>query len=531
MPASPSLAAVMPSTIPPSSKQIKVEALKTALVHLLAIRPVSERFICSSLHCTTVDIKELLEKYGNKSRLDNQKFELSDKGYKLLDVWKFPYKTQEDREAAIERAIKSYDRQRISVKDDVWERLLPIEQRGQGKILSNLSLHEGPIQRVRTPRINVQGAEEAKSGGEASGTDSDNRKDRLAPGNAQPIARSRSQDPIKKQRVSEKEAQTRRLLSKNPKKLTQATTAKDSKPATKKEAKVTTSNATKVKSAEFVRDSDEDVEMEDVITVEAPKATSKVEVQATKAKMLGTRRPDTDKAVVQKVSPSASVVDHERKPNLSSTSSTGSAQKFSDASQNSTAMRRTLSHKRSTSSPMKPSPLGSSPPANASDFDNEKSIIHGSSSSAASPTVNVGCENGTPTIGWPVRPLNKPIPAELERGRSDHGPKRKANDLDSHIHNHRNVASSNNFEPPAKRHQALPESPPTSDSSNEATPGVSKKILDLATKFKDFHRAYTKAHHEIADLPRPPQDKVEKLLRMHGRLEEMKAEITKAVTA
>ncbi|MCJ1479604.1 hypothetical protein MMC13_008290 [Lambiella insularis] len=531
MPASPSLAAAMPSTIPPDPKQIKAEALKTALVHLLAIRPVSERFICSSLHCTTVDVKELLDKYGNKSRLGTQKFELSDKGYKLLDVWKFPYRAQEDRKAAIERAIKSYDRQRISVKDDTWERLLPVAERGKGQILSNLSLHEGPIQRVRTPRINVQGAEEAKSGGEVSGTDSDNRKGRLAPADAQPIARSRSQDPIKKQRVSEKEAQTRRLLSKNPKKASQAVIPKV-KPASKKEPKkVTTSDPSKVKSAEFVRDSDEDVEMEDAVTLKDSKTTSNFEVQATKAKTLGTKKPVVNKAKEQKPPLNTSAVDNEKKPAPGGLSSSSSTHKFSEASQASSTMQRTLSHKRSTSSPMKPSPLGSSPPANASDFDNENSVTHGLSSSPTSPVVTVRHENATTKTHWPVRPSNKPAQAIPEHGGSDRGLKRKANDLDSHVHNHGDAASPDGFEPPTKRHQTLPDSPPTSDSNNSVAPGISKRILDLAAKFKDFHRAYSKAHHEIADLSHPPQDMVEKLLKMRGRLEEMKAEISKAVTA
>ncbi|MCJ1418569.1 hypothetical protein MMC32_004917 [Xylographa parallela] len=553
MPASPALTAVAPLRQRPDKNALKAEALKTALIHLLAVRPVSERFICKALRCTAEEIQGLLHTFGRESPIDKEKLMLSDRGYQMLDVWKFPYKSQDDRQAAIDRAIKAFDRRRVSREENAWQLLLAKKDRGKGIILSLLNLHGHPMdQIVGTPRINVQDADDTKMGGEATGTDgagtdSDNRSGRLAPNNSQPIARSRSQDPIRKQRVSEKEAQSRRLLSKNPKKASQSVITKRNKATTIKEAKTaSTADATRVKSAEFVRDSDEDIEMQDAINVESTKVnslhgtnTSKPDISntkkdtvsqkvANKPERVDPKRPLAQKTLPQKKLTPASQANPEKKPAMTNSSSTGSVTRLSDTSQTSTDMRRTISHKRTTSSPIKPSPLGSSPPANASDFDNEKARSQGSSSSA-SPLVKIRREAQTVKTNGVSRPVNKVSDTKPERGDSDRGLKRKANELDSDIHNHKDAKVANEIEPPSKRQQTYPDSPPTSDGSSVASPGVSSSIIPMAQEFKKFYQTYQTAHREIAEMIEPPQDKVEKVLRMHKRLVEMKAEISKAV--
>ena len=553
MPASPALTAVAPPRARPDKKALKAEAMKTALIHLLAVRPVSERFICNTLKCTAEEIKGLLHTYGRESPIDKEKLMLSDRGYQILDVWKFPYHSQDDRQVAIDRAIKAFDRRRLSREENAWQLLLPKKDRGKGIILSLLNLHGHTTdQIVGTPRISVQDTDDTRMGGDATGTDgagtdSDNRKGRLAPDNSQPIARSRSQDSIKKQRVSEKEAQSRRLLSKNPKKASQSIITKRNKATTIKEAKTTsTTDATRVKSAEFVRDSDEDAEMEDVINVESTKVnsrhvttgsksgSSKTEKEtalpkvATKTERVDPKRAIAHKTLPQQIVTPASRVDPDKKPAFSNSSGSGSVNRLSDTNQASTDMRRTISHKRTTSSPIKPSPLGSSPPANASDFDNEKARSQGSSSSA-SPLVKIYRGTETLKTNGVARPVNKASDIRPERGDSDRGLKRKANDLDSDIHSHGDAKVANGVEPPAKRQQTYPDSPPTSDSSSGASPGISSSIIPMAQEFKIFYQTYQTAHREIAEMVEPPQDKLEKVLRMHNRLVEMKAEITKAV--
>lgn len=534
MPASPALGA---NTVRPDGKALKAEALKVALIHLLAVRPVSERFICTTLKCSTADVALVLEKYGRPSRLDPSKFDLSDRGYKELDVWKFNYKNQEDRQAAIDRAVKAYDRQRISREEKLWQLLLSKEERGKGKILSNLSLHNGPITKVSTPRINVQSTDETKAAGDATATDSDDRNSRLAPGNAETMARSRSQDPIEKKRVSEKEAQTRRLLSKNPKKAqaskpkeTKPKEAKPSKPVGKEVKKTPAPDASKVKSTEFVHDSDEDVEMEDAVTLEAPAPAPKRTIPiktAPVAKPAGKRLPPVQKEVALKVKEAeakkvpSKALSPQTTPNLSKSSSSASTHRLSDASQSSTSMMRTLSHKRTISSPMKPSPLGSSPPANASDFDNDKGAVN--SSSSTTPMINFRKANSA--IGT-VNPTQAPAVVN-----SDRGLKRKANDIDSDIHTHGGVAVTDGKLHPAKRQQTLANTPPTSDSSNETSPRVSIGVLHQAQRFKKLYHEYSQRHRQLSAMEDPPHVEVDRLIRMHSRLEELKAEISQAVGA
>jgi len=533
MPASPALGA---NTVRPDGKALKAEALKVALIHLLAVRPVSERFICTTLKCSTADVALVLEKYGRPSRLDPSKFDLSDRGYKELDVWKFNYKNQEDRQAAIDRAVKAYDRQRISREEKLWQLLLHKEERGQGKILSNLSLHKGPMTKVSTPRINVQGTDEIKAAGDASGTDSDDRNGRLVPGNLETIARSRSQDPIKKRRVSEKEAQTRRLLSKNPKKAqaskpkeTKAKEAKPSKPVGKEVKKTPAPDANKIKSAEFVHDSDEDIEMGDAATLATPAPAPKPTIPtktAAVAEPAEKRLPPVQKEVAPKVKEAeakkvpSKALSPQTTPKLSKSSSSGSSHRLSDASQSSTSMMRTLSHKRSISSPMKPSPLGSSPPANASDFDNDKGAVN-SSSSSTTPMINFRKANST------IRTVNPTQAPALVN--SDRGLKRKANDIDPDIHIHGGVAVTNGKVHPAKRQQTLANTPPTSDSSNETSPRVSIGVLHQAQRFKKLYHEYSQRHRQLSAMEDPPHDDVDRLIRMHSRLEELKAEISQAV--
>ena len=540
MPASPSLGAIFPTSIRPDEKALKADAIKTALIHLIAIRPVSQKFICSTLRCTQTDLEQVLQKYGKPTRLDPSKLELSDRGYKEIDVWKFDYKNQEDRQAAIERAVKAYDRLRISREDKLWQLLLPNEERGKGKILSNLSLHGGPIQQVRTPRINVQGTSDSKDGGDyGTGTDSDNRKGRLAPGNTESVPRSRSQDPIKKQRVSEKEAQTRNLLSKNSKKVVPAVKLKDIKSKSRKEnKKATTTAGVIVKSAEFVHDSDEDINLEEAVPIEiaapasttATDSTSIVSTKPATKRLSSTRnRPATtcrdaelktpviSEISLQKSTTAASTTDSDMKSNASRSLNYGSTYRQSDTSPGSTSMIRTVSHKRNTSSPIKPSPLGCSPPANASDLDNDKTTVNGNSSST-SPMVR-SRRTHAGTLSNTVSPMYN----------SDQVLKRKANDLDSDIHNHGCTSVAKRPEKAEKRQHTMVNTPSTSDNSEAASPRVSNATLHTAQRFKQLYNTYLKLHNELTGQHHPPPEQVERIIKMRNRLMELKSEIYEAV--
>lgn len=555
MPTSPTLGASRPSlnlgtgptSVPalPDEKSAKLKALRSPLIHLLAVRPVSERFLAQKTHCGVEECLNVLQKVGKQARLDSSKWDLTDRTFKELDVWDFNYPNQEDRQAAIDHAVSAFDRLRLSREEKVWQMLLPREERGKGKILSKLQLHGGPIQKSNTPRIHVQATDELVDG-YGTAHDSDAGNGRLAPNDAPAMVRSHSQDSFKKTRVSEKEAQSKRLLSKNPKKLAPTAKSKDVKASIKSDPKIDTiAPLRKIKSAEFVDDSDEDAEMEDTITLEAksakppegPGGANKPSKQAdtTKKQQLQPPRPSDrvgkpmNEEFDKKKNPTSTTIQSNDKQQGSSFSNqSASTHRYSDASQSSTSMRKTLSRQRTTSSPHKPSPLGSSPPTNASDLEHDAPSYLASSSSS-SPLITQRLDAPvatTPTHRHGVaRIVQKPAP-----NASDHLLKRKANDLHSEIPS-LNVSTTTGSSNPAKRQKKSAVSPLTSDSSSRSiSPPSHNATIALAKKFKACYARYEKLYREVLSSPEPTQEKFEHVLRMHERLMSMKADIAKGVS-
>lgn len=548
MPASPSIGAsrspaslgAAPTSVPVvrGEKSQKLQALRTPLIHLLAVRQVSVKFLAQKTCCSQEECKEVLQKVGRESLLDPEKWDLSDKSFKELDVWKFAYPSDVDRKFAIDRTVSAFDRMRVSREENLWQMLLPKHERGKGKILSKLNLHAGPIQKTGTPRINVQTTGDASQGHE-TGNDSD-RRDLLAPSDAEPMARSKSHDQITKKRVSEKEAQSKRLLSKNPKKTIQATKTKAPHPAVKKGLKKAAAASSSVpKSTEFVRDSDEDEDMKDVDPAQskpksAPSRTTTGE--ATKAQKMAVaksssapskpRIPENKASKIQKkpAVPPSKIAGN--KPLSTSSSTSGSRGRLSDSSHSAIPMTKTLSRQRNTSSPHKPSPLGSSPPTNASDFDNDNSS-HPASSTSSTPLVAQSRRmNNTTPVCLPgiARPAS-----HAANKNSDGLLKRKANDIDSDIHNHA-APLTNGQTNAAKRQKTSILSPPTSDSSaGSSPPTIRASTMDLAERFKRFYVKYEIRYQEVTACEDASQDDVDKLLSMHDRLVSMKDEIAKSV--
>lgn len=452
--------ALPPTSAPaqPDQKSAKLEALRTPLTHLLAIRPVSEKFLALKTRNSEKECLELLHKVGKPWRLDASKWELSDRAYKTLDLWKFPYPTSDDRQMAIDNAVKAFDRLRLSRSDKLWDSLLPVTERNKGKCLSRLNLHSGPIQRSGTPRINVQQSKEGTVSGSSTSNESDGRKNALVPHGGDTMVRSKSQDPIKKTKISEREAQSKRLLSKNSKRATLASKAKERKAATKKD--VNTTN-TKFKSAEFVRDSDEESGAMDGVVY--------------------TGKPSQPQKPPQKAKPASSGTAPPRKTTTST-------------------------------APQKPSPLGCSPPTNASDFENE---IGSSSSSSATTAATTTTTATTSTVATAATATTTTTTQQRSQG---HPLKRKADALGG---NAEAITMASN-----KRHQAPSPAitPPSSESSGGSrTPN--QEVLSLARRFKSYHAKYEKLYREVANSPLSPAEKVKKVKDMHNRLVAMKAEI------
>jgi RNA polymerase II elongation factor ELL len=568
LPASPSLGGLTPQPTKRDAKALKQEALKVAFIHLLAVRAVSEKYMVSSLGCDVTDIKPLLEKYGTESPLDRTKFNLSNKGYKELDVWKFNYKDSSERQDAIERAIAAFDRQRISISDPLWQKLLPKDERNKGKVLSKLAgLHNGPVEKIRTPRIQIEGsAEEGQNNSDKQSEEE--KRGRLAPGDGQ--ARSRSQDQPTKKRITEREVQVKKLAGKDPKKVTEkvndmaktrSTISKEKKPSPKKATtKAAAPSSSKVKSAEFIHDSDEEIESDELATQPTkavpPKrkaqddispANKKPHIKKTEPlpkpapkptpKLVPEKKP-TPKSVrpVTKEDPVKKTQTELKKAISDTPESNGPTKKRIPEKQRPVPMARSLSHKLAGTSPVKPSPLGSSPPTNASDLENDqahKAASSKSSSSSGSPLINQRRERLELEAKKSAANSLTKSKDGTPNDNVDRQLKRRVNDLDNDVHQH-GVASVNGSSQASKRPR-MPESPPSTSeesdkgASSNTSPSeiLSPKDLDYARSFKIQAAKYESALRELQALSDPPPERVEKLQRMYQKLKAHKAEIWK----
>lgn len=529
--------AIAPRSAPvaQNEKSQKLQALKVPLLHLVAIRPMSLKFLANKVGCSQDECKQVLEKIGKPARLDPDKWDLSDKAFKELDVWKFAYELDDDRELAIEHAISAYDRMRLSREDKLWQMLLLKAERGIGKVLSKLQLHRGPIQKSSTPRIHVQRTSDDQVNDNLSNVEGEE-KHRLAPADAAPMARSQSSEQIKRKRVSEQEAQAKRLLSTKPKKATatpkvatpKAATAKSSDASSMKVTKKGAGSGLNVKSTEFVHDSDEDEDMEDVVSA-APKPIGTKASEAGPKNLPKSTKTDDGDTIKQlqqlekdrrrAKTPSGSNgpdSDASKRPR-STTGTPNSKHRLSEASQTSNPTAK-LSRQRTTSSPLKPSPLGSSPPTNASDLENDNHLQHTSSSSTAS----------TPLIAQARSVKPKPDAAgrlpESAENTSEHTLKRKADDIDSGIHDHNMPLTNGHISPAAKRAKTSAPSPPAIDSSSDSSP-ISNTLLHQAQRFKECYANYERLYRDVSAQASPAPEKIDRLVKMHKRLQTMKEEI------
>lgn len=355
--------------MPLSQQQAEqAKAARKPVIHLLSVQPMTEKALREKVPDTSRShLKEALQKVGDLNE-STGKWELRRIFYKELDVWTFDYTPAGDRQRAIDNAVRQYDKMRLGVSEPEWDKLLVKAERGTGKCLSKLQaqIAQGPV--ARAPKINVQKAED-------SGRDTPNGEDdvftdkNLSKIKGESMTRSVSQPPTTKtKKVSEKENQAKRMLSKNPAKST--TKAAPTKKAPQPKA------GSKVLSSEFVNDSDEEDDYP-VPTKPAPKPTTK------------RSRPDEDLDTSDSSIPLSKKVKKDPP----------TTHRISDASQSSRAT--TSSHYSSSSSkakgnsPQKSSPLASSPPTNASDMENSSGDR---TSSSESPAQHLSTKNSQSPI-------------------------------------------------------------------------------------------------------------------------------------
>lgn len=474
-------------------------------------------------------------------------------------MWKFPYPTNDDRENAIQNSISAFDRMRISRSDKLWQMLLPKEERGKGKCLSRLNLHNisaMPAKKGATPRLQVDGAEDR-----AEETDRAKASD-AAPRSTQ---KSREKDGPKKQ-VKGKSANNSTLTGR----VTKKTVGKTAPPKTDG----------KFKSAEFVHSSDEDDE--EMLDGPSPQPAPTSASRPKESK----KAPDPAPASMKKTQTAAKPQPAKTAPSKISKAQAPTPKL--ESSQPTPSSKRPAS--RLSTSPQKPSPLGSSPPASVSENTHGRSRSDSNnqssgSSSSSSPLISQLARNGktantaarpsskptvpangpnkpttaksstqpAPTKSAPPKPTVKAAPARptstkstpldptrTKPARPEHVPGRIANktltaanprkrkadpDIGSESERDGHPITTGNLE--HKRRRAISTS---SGSTGSASPSMTqevlrKRLLDKSEKFKEYYAKYSSLHEALAKQAHPPQRDVDRLEKQHKRLQQMKQEI------
>lgn len=530
--------------------RIRLDALKIPFVHLLAIRAVSVKFLARQTRASLEDCSTLAQKYGVESRLDREKFNLKDKAYRELDVWNFPYPSQEDRQEAIENAISAFDRMRISRADKQWQTLLPKEERGKGKCLSRLHLSTGPMKKPATARVQVQNPDDSAKDGDLTDREIDKASNdgKAADSTA---AAAKSGAAAQKKRAPWEKASTKGKNTTNSTLTGRVTKKAERKPAAKPDSKI--------KSAEYVHESDEeDMDMPDAPPAPEKRPEKASEKASEKAREKAPRkglekgpeepsqkageRPQLEKTdttekqqnrpATKRVGPSApSTVSSapkshkpERPPPKPEPSTAKPATK-------STALKKPpTSHANNSTSPRKPSPLGASPPANASEVHtHSRSSSYGQFSSISS---------FSPLISQASRPKQQPTsttPGATKAARANgalnfqtaNPLKRKAEpDRLSVSQSHTSSRVNGNLE--HKRRRAVSTS--SGGSTGSSSPPLTYELLrqqlrEKSQKFKQQYAKYRALHNAMATHPDPPRADLDRLHQQHVRLQRMKKEI------
>jgi RNA polymerase II elongation factor ELL len=401
---SPSLSAVgtptpgLSVTSAPNDQNLRRQAMKIPIVHLLAMKPTSTEDIIRTTHIPKSDLEAVVGKIAQQ--IDG-KWKLLDRAYKDLNVWDFGYRTQEDRQLAIDNAIRAYDRTRVGKEENIWQLLLPKEERGKGKVLSKLHLSapqtnrgstpshmpsplldasedEKPTSSANTPRIGQSGTPKpavAKSAG------SDMMKRLLA----KDPKKARAAEEAKEKRKREREAAASDREGRPVKKQKPASTAP------KTTSTVGAKASSKIKSAELVHssdDDDEEGEVKDSPPVAPPRPGKLVAPSTVRPKALATRSPESGDNHVKptKLATKATVTSKPKAstPSIKSTASpavkpTKTAAPGGSTPSNSALsapqrQRTQLSPSKSHSRPTVPSPLGAARPRNASDVSDRSAV-------------------------------------------------------------------------------------------------------------------------------------------------------------
>jgi RNA polymerase II elongation factor ELL len=589
-PGSPALSGNGSPSLGPTSNnaaQEKVKKLRFPLIHELAARDLTFGDLLPKWEGeTNADFHTHLEKVAD-FKADSQKWSLVRNYYKDLDVFSYPYEHEEDRQRAIENAIKRYDQMRLPVSDPHWQKLLPVSERGKGICLSKVqaAIAKGPV--APAPKISVLSPKASSpsvdSEREDSGSSSTNKKAKVG---SEPMARTNSGSKMKK--TSEAQAQAKRLLSSKPPKAAAAAKPASKPPSAKTSPKVSPTKPVpkaaagkggRVLSKEFISDSDSDSSEEAPLS---KTAAANKKVQELKDLKAGVSKASAPKASTPKLKPQPVERDTEKpRPAEKAREVLGLKTKPAPAKASPAPAPKILDSIRaegakpirapkrsrdddddssSSGTPLskrvKSQDYGGSKPQHSepsikhrkSDSSQNSRNSHSSGGSSSSAKPKTSPVKSSPLASSPPTNASEVAAAAKERDTIAVAKKRKFEYTQSSRpeKNHagdRDRAGDRNRE---RYEKSSTSSDPydksdSSDSSlvkrakhginrgNGAGVGISETTREKAHRFKTFYVQYEALHRELSAQDDPPEDQVHELVEMHNRLRKLKREIESGI--
>jgi RNA polymerase II elongation factor ELL len=552
MPPSPALSGIGSPSLASSGNtaQERVKQQRFPILHELAVQELSRSDLWARWdEGTEEEFMTALNKVADFDK-DHQKWVLKRNCWKELDVFEYDYANEEDRQKAINNAIRQYDRLRISASDPLWQKLLPKAERGKGTCLSRLqaALAKGPS----VPAAKQRADTASVSGGDSEKDDPTALKKGKG---GEAMSRSSSQTSTTgKKKLSASEARAKRLLA-DPKKKkavvepTKKAAPKTAAPKSTAAAKAKPTKDERVLSKEIVTDSDssdEEVSLAASTKTKAPAASTSKPPQRVAERPRATEKtreslplkpkpaamtkapPREEKREKERDTIRAQVIAKPIKPRTkrswedddddssssgtplskrtkpvakalpAPTTSSAKARTASDASQNSRggANSGAAVPKAKNTSPAKSSPLASSPPTNASDADQERRDRLAR-----------------------IRDRERERDRDRERGR------------DTAVRSSSSSTDSSSVGAGVARKRPLPGAADNHPTRAAKRLRPSQEAIEMATRFKHFYARYQQLHHDITSHDNPDPGKVTDLLDMHERLSRWKTEIYAAVEA
>lgn len=510
---SPFLAGRSPRGPPPTSntmmaadpkENVRMEAIKIPAIHLLAAQSHTVEELADKLRVKLSDCGRVLDKISRDDvKAGKGKKTLRDKSYQYLDVWKFPYTSQQDRQAAIDNAVSAYDRMRLGKSDTLWQMLLAAEDRGKGTCLSRLTHFDKQLTGSLTPKFPERSQDGSTAGksmhSSGSGTNS---KDSKA---SDEISTAKT-TPLMKPKVQMTAATVKRLMAGKP--TQRPVSVKPAKaPVERKEAKH--------KSAERVENSDEEGEGgSSTSTAKSVKPVARTKGDALPRVSLAAR---TAASAARATTAKSLAASHLVESSAARSKVDTAVQPGPPVSVSKSAVRATSSMSQQKSSPLAPSTQIIEKSRNT--FSNSNPTADGPAAVEPSSPTSVGA-----AFGRRKGPLTE-VPPKSE----DVVKKRKADESIEGAAAKRQQTS----QPSAKSRTLMEgvreKSSPDSDTSSTARTSV-VSIAELQERARKFQADYSiyKALLEKLNSRDPNQrddTEVDSVWKMHQRLEERKEQI------